>query len=75
MAFYDDNTNVKKTDKSEKYQKKRSPGETPPGPGIYKCQECGFEDVINRECETLPPCSNCEGKGVKWKWLVRATNE
>ena len=57
----------------------RKPGEKPGGPGIYKCQTCGFEDVINRERNKLPPCSNCdnEGKGGSeyWKFLVKAIDE
>lgn len=76
MAFYADKENVKETNKPEKYNKLRKPGEAPGGPGIYKCQTCGFEDVINRECGVLPPCSNCAKKGKNrnehWKWLVRA---
>ncbi|MEM8059813.1 hypothetical protein [Morganella morganii] len=48
-------------------------GENPEYPGIYKCQQCGFEDVINRDCDKLPPCSHCSGgKGNTWQLLVLA---
>ncbi len=75
MAFYSDAKKVVKTDKPEKYQKERKPGEKPSSPGIYKCQACGYEDVINRECNTLPPCANCEKKPHTWKLLVTATDK
>lgn len=77
MAFYEDKKNVKLTDKEAQYQKVRSIGSIPAGPGIYKCQKCGYEDVINRECEKLPPCSNCKKRGNSnsWKFLVKATSE
>lgn len=77
MAFFQDNEKVRKTNKPEKYQKELYIGDKPKGPGIYKCQSCGYEDVINRECEELPPCSNCKSKGHKntWKFLVRAEDK
>lgn len=51
-------------------------GSAPSYPGIYKCQSCGYEDVINRECNKFPPCSNCsDKKGANtWKLLVQATD-
>ncbi|EBZ2217874.1 hypothetical protein ELR99_25370, partial [Salmonella enterica subsp. enterica serovar Newport] len=61
--------------KTPKYDKIWKPGEKPIYPGIYRCQSCGYEDVINRECTKLPPCTNCEQKKHKdntWKLLVRA---
>jgi len=74
MAFYADKNNVNLSNKPDQYNMLRSPGETPPAPGIYKCQKCGFEDVINRDCDTLPPCANCD-KSMKWKMLVKATDK
>ncbi len=47
-------------------------GSKPDHPGIYECQNCGFEDLINRECEKLPPCSECDGS--EWKLIVYAMN-
>jgi len=75
MAFYADSTAVKKTDKPDRYGVERKPGEAPSSPGIYKCQACGYEDVINRECSTLPPCANCNKKPHKWKLLVTAADK
>ncbi|PRZ52302.1 hypothetical protein BX589_115182 [Paraburkholderia fungorum] len=79
MAFYADKNKVQVSDKPAQYGTLRKPGEKPGGPGIYKCETCGFEDVINRECKKLPPCSNCDndGKGGNeyWKFLVKATDK
>lgn len=79
MAFYADKTNVNLSDKPAQYDTLRKPGEKPGGPGIYKCQTCGFEDVMNRECNKLPPCSNCNNNGQNgneyWKYLVKATDK
>jgi hypothetical protein len=75
MAFYADKAVVKLSDKTEQYGKILKPGSTPPAPGIYKCQNCGFEDVINRECSKLPPCSSCEHVGATWKMLVKAVDK
>ena len=75
MAFYEDAKAVKTTDSPEKYQTERKPGQRPSSPGIYKCQSCGYEDVINRECDTLPPCANCDKKPHAWKLLVTATDK
>ncbi|MCV0986102.1 hypothetical protein [Escherichia coli] len=78
MAWYIDSKNVKKNEKegaNAKYNKIRKPGEKPSSPGIYRCQSCGFEDLINRKCDKLPPCSNCQENGHKnntWRLLVRA---
>jgi hypothetical protein len=76
VAFYLDTAKVKKTspDAEEKYKEIWKPGEDPDYPGIYKCQKCNYEDVINRECDKLPPCSNCKTKSMTWKLLVRATD-
>lgn len=77
MAFYIDKDSVHLSDKPEKYRRIREIGEKPSSPGIYKCQTCGFEDVMNRDCNKLPPCSNCtEKKGSNtWKLLVTATDK
>jgi hypothetical protein len=75
VAFYNDDTKVRKTDQPGKYQVARKPGEKPSSPGIYKCQACGYEDVINRECGHLPPCAKCDKKPHTWKLLVTATDE
>lgn len=80
MAWYADNSKVVKTTdvkKTPKYDKIWKPGEKPVYPGIYRCQSCGYEDVINRECTKLPPCTNCEQnkhKNNTWKLLVRAAD-
>lgn len=47
-------------------------GSAPTRPGIYECQNCGFEDLINRDCDKLPPCSDCEGS--EWLLIVYALN-
>lgn len=79
MAFYADNSVVKVTGRPENkhWRAVFSIGDEPPVPGIYKCQSCGFEDVINRDCSNLPPCSNCKrpGHANKWKLIVRAEDE
>ena len=77
MAYYGDKTKVLQTtdaNKTAKYSKVWKPGQNPDFAGIYKCQICNYEDVINRECTSLPPCSNCGGKPMEWKLLVRATD-
>lgn len=76
MAFYENEGAVKKTPNPDQYKVVRKIGEKPGGPGIYRCQACGFEDVMNRECTKLPPCSNCsDEKGANtWKLLVKATS-
>jgi hypothetical protein len=76
MAFYENAKLVRETDKPEQYQKVRKIGEAPGGPGIYRCQSCGFEDVMNRDCTKLPPCSNCSKKNGAntWRFLVKATD-
>lgn len=77
MAFYDNAKHVRVSDKPNQYRELRSIGEAPGGPGIYKCQTCGFEDVINRKCDKLPPCSNCSPakRANKWVYLVKATDK
>ncbi|EES4599983.1 hypothetical protein FP864_004833, partial [Escherichia coli] len=65
MAWYIDSKNVKKNTNEKantKYEKIWKPGEKPDCAGIYRCQACGYEDLINRQCNKLPPCSNCEKK-------------
>lgn len=74
MAFYSSTNAVIKTDQHEQYDRLRPIGSKPNDPGIYECQNCGFEDVINRECEKLPPCSNCRDKSHNWKMIVKAVN-
>lgn len=74
MAFYANNKVVRISDKPDQYGADRKIGSKPPFPGIYKCQNCGFEDVINRECEKLAPCSNCN-KGIVWKMIVKAEDK
>lgn len=74
MAWYRDNSVVQRTGEAYagKYDKVWKPGNNPEYPGIYKCQKCGYEDVINRECDSLPPCSNCGRGSMEWKLVVRA---
>ncbi|MCS3834822.1 hypothetical protein HNP10_003622 [Aeromonas veronii] len=43
-------------------------GHNPPAPGIFECQECNKEMVMNRAADPLPPCSACDGK----TWLLVA---
>ncbi len=75
MAFYGDKSKVRQSDKMDQYNKARKPGETPPSPGIYKCDSCGYEDVFNRECAKIPPCANCGTETTTWKLLVKAVDE
>jgi len=77
MAFYGDKSKVTQTtgDNAKKYDQKWKPGQDPTYPGIYKCQSCGYEDVINRECTSLPPCGKCNSKSIEWKLLVRAADK
>lgn len=75
MALYADKDNVSTSNQPEKYGILRKPGEKPPNAGIYKCQTCGFEDVFNRACETIPPCAQCKNKTEHWKLLVTATDK
>lgn len=75
MAFYTNKNAVKVSDKPTQYDTQLKPGEKPQSPGIYKCQSCGYEDVINRECSPLPPCANCKTKTTTWKLLVKATDK
>ena len=74
MAWYRDGEVVKRAASKSHWTAVLSIGDKPEYPGIYKCQHCGFEDVINRACEKLPPCSNCAkpGHSNTWKLLVRA---
>ena len=76
MANYYYTNNLKQTD-SSLFREIQTIGSKPNAPGIYKCQRCGFEDVINRECDTLPPCSHCKSRPGRntWKLLVQATDE
>ncbi len=46
-------------------------GEKPSKAGIYQCQSCGYEDVINRKCEKMPPCANCKINS-EWKLVCDA---
>jgi hypothetical protein len=73
MALYNGQTRkVRNTSNPEKYTVLRKVGSKPAGAGIYECQSCGQEDVINRECPILPPCSVCKEDGHNWKLIVRA---
>lgn len=75
MARYHKTSSVTKSNYPIKYEKVWKIGEKPEYPGIYECQECGFEDVINRDCDKLPPCANCndgKSKTNTWQLLVLA---
>ncbi|WP_323912261.1 zinc ribbon-containing protein [Aeromonas caviae] len=75
MALRDRTQNkVKLADEKSQthFQKIQNTGSKPNFPGIYECQSCGFEDLINRDCEKLPPCSECDGS--EWKLIVYAQN-
>lgn len=72
MALYFDQAAVKKAKPANLWDQQWKPGEKPKYPGIYKCQRCKFEDVFNRECETVPPCSQCAEETTTWKLLVIA---
>ncbi|MGV8399278.1 hypothetical protein ACV33W_08650 [Pseudomonas aeruginosa] len=75
MAFYSDKGNVKLSDSPARYQVDWKPGTKPDHPGLYRCQRCGFEDVFNRACETVPPCAECKTETTTWKLLVRAEDK
>lgn len=72
MALYGNDNAVHRSNKPERYSVLHPVSTEPPAAGIYECQSCGFEDVINRDCDRLPPCSNCRTRGHNWKLLVRA---
>lgn len=76
MAFYANPNAVRKTgtETTAQYEQLRKVGSKPPSPGIYECQNCGFEDVINRECTKLPPCSNCREESHDWKMICKAVD-
>jgi len=73
MARFIKAKSVKKSDYPAKFEKIWNIGEKPEYPGIYECQACLYEDVINRECEKLPPCSNCKKKGHSNTWQLLVT--
>lgn len=77
MAKYYYTTHLNKAESSTPFSGVNNIGTKPSYPGIYKCQSCGFEDVINRECEKFPPCSNCSKKNGTntWKLLVQAADK
>lgn len=75
MAFYANEKAVRKTQNPDRYKVERKPGEQPPSPGIYKCQTCGYEDVVSRKCDALPPCANCDKTPHTWKLLVTAVDK
>jgi hypothetical protein len=76
MARYADGKNVEKVTYA-RFDSVMKPGDIPLDAGIYKCQNrfCEFEDVINRECAKLPPCSACGTESPGWKLLVEATGQ
>ena len=55
----------------------RSPGDTTPDAGIYRCQVCGHEIGIAKG-HTLPPQSHhqhSQGMGqIRWRLIVAATH-
>lgn len=76
MAWYIDKKSVKLSTvegEKKKYNTTYKSGKTPTFAGIYKCQTCDYEDVINRECDTFPPCRECDGS--EWKLLVKVEPE
>ncbi|AVZ00432.1 hypothetical protein DAI21_22710 (plasmid) [Lelliottia sp. WB101] len=77
MAWYASSKKVKLSSNQAKYKEVKNISEEPLYPGIYKCDSCGFEDVINRNCSKFPPCSNCAkpGHSNTWKLLVRAEDK
>lgn len=75
MALYYKSSAVTTEKSADKYKKVWKIGENPAYPGIYECQSCYFEDVINRDCDKLPPCSHCRSgkeKANTWQLLVLA---
>lgn len=76
MARYIKSSAAKKSEYPARFEKVWNIGEKPVHPGIYECTKCLYEDVINRECEKLPPCSNCKEKGNTntWQLQVMAQN-
>lgn len=47
MAFYENKRSVLETDKPDQYRVLREIGDVPSSPGIYECQTCKYEDVVN----------------------------
>lgn len=76
MAWYIDTKSVKLNKRqaaNKKYNQTYKAGEKPDFAGIYKCQTCDYEDVINRECNAFPPCQECNNS--TWNLLVKVEPE
>jgi hypothetical protein len=65
MVFYANKRLVAEGDKPSQCRILSEIGDVPSSPGIYDCQTCKYEDVVNRECIRLPPCSNCKKKDIE----------
>lgn len=76
MSYYLDPKKVKQSGAPSKFGTFRI-GEEPEYPGIYECQVCAHEIVMNRDADPFPPCSNCKKTAAdnkQWLLLVRAQN-
>lgn len=64
MALYGAGSNVHTSNQPERYSMIREIGDNPTlaGAGIYQCQTCHYEDVVNRECKSLPPVQTAKRK-------------
>lgn len=74
MSYYLDPKKVKQSTTVSKFGLFRI-GEAPKYPGIYECQVCEHEIVMNRDADPFPPCKNCEKTAAdkkQWLLLVRA---
>ena len=73
MAWYIDSKNVKENKvetANEKYKKIWKPGEKPSFAGIYRCQSCGYEDLINRQCTKHGERFEMWLGSTRWRRLV-----
>ncbi len=73
MPLYSDG-NKFKISKDAAFSKTHKIGENPDLPGIFECQSCGKEIVMNRVADPLPPCSACKKPTATWK-LVAAPSK
>lgn len=73
MPIYNDKYKFKiSTDAA--FSKIHKIGENPDLPGIFECQSCTKEIVMNRVADPLPPCSACKKPTATWK-LVAAPSK
>lgn len=73
MPIYNDKYKFQHS-KNAAFSKTHKIGENPDLPGIFECQSCTKEIVMNRVADPLPPCSSCGEPGITWK-LVAAPSK